>query len=231
MWLAEPATHRARSYAGPAGLREGRGAGRGRRGAGGGAAGCSRAPPRLRALSRRPGVPVQLLPPMGEVEPGPAGPLEPPEPPEAPASRRPGGIRVLKVRQAGGRVGEGAKPGSERPPLPRAVTGAAGRPLPHVRQSAWLLRGPAAPLGAPRPPPRPQRLAPAEASAACVPSAAHLWPRATRLAGPRVGSGVHPAAAAVHRLVRDSGARLCLQGRTRGPGAGPSWPESRAGST
>ncbi|XP_070940981.1 PH domain leucine-rich repeat-containing protein phosphatase 2 isoform X3 [Macaca nemestrina] len=33
---------------------------------------------------------------MGEVEPGPAGPLEPPEPPEAPASRRPGGIRVLK---------------------------------------------------------------------------------------------------------------------------------------
>ncbi|XP_059939695.1 PH domain leucine-rich repeat-containing protein phosphatase 2 isoform X1 [Mesoplodon densirostris] len=33
---------------------------------------------------------------MGEVEPGPVGPLEPPEPPEAPASRRPGGIRVLK---------------------------------------------------------------------------------------------------------------------------------------
>ncbi|XP_076989044.1 PH domain leucine-rich repeat-containing protein phosphatase 2 isoform X1 [Tamandua tetradactyla] len=33
---------------------------------------------------------------MGEVEPGPTGPLEPPEPPEAPASRRPGGIRVLK---------------------------------------------------------------------------------------------------------------------------------------
>uniref|UniRef100_A0A4X1SLY7 protein-serine/threonine phosphatase n=1 Tax=Sus scrofa TaxID=9823 RepID=A0A4X1SLY7_PIG len=33
---------------------------------------------------------------MGEVEPGPAGPLEPPEPPEAPASRRLGGIRVLK---------------------------------------------------------------------------------------------------------------------------------------
>ncbi|XP_067577362.1 PH domain leucine-rich repeat-containing protein phosphatase 2 isoform X2 [Pseudorca crassidens] len=33
---------------------------------------------------------------MGEVELGPAGPLEPPEPPEAPASRRPGGIRVLK---------------------------------------------------------------------------------------------------------------------------------------
>uniref|UniRef100_A0AC11CY40 PH domain and leucine rich repeat protein phosphatase 2 n=1 Tax=Ovis aries TaxID=9940 RepID=A0AC11CY40_SHEEP len=33
---------------------------------------------------------------MGEVEPGPAGPLDPPEPPEAPASRRPGGIRVLK---------------------------------------------------------------------------------------------------------------------------------------
>ncbi|CAO2609918.1 PH domain leucine-rich repeat-containing protein phosphatase 2 [Lemmus lemmus] len=33
---------------------------------------------------------------MGEVEPGPAGPLEPPEPPEAAASRRPGGIRVLK---------------------------------------------------------------------------------------------------------------------------------------
>ncbi|XP_055001386.1 PH domain leucine-rich repeat-containing protein phosphatase 2 [Sorex araneus] len=33
---------------------------------------------------------------MGEVEPGPAGPLEPPEPPGAPASRRPGGIRVLK---------------------------------------------------------------------------------------------------------------------------------------
>nr|XP_007991908.2 PH domain leucine-rich repeat-containing protein phosphatase 2 isoform X4 [Chlorocebus sabaeus] len=33
---------------------------------------------------------------MGEVDPGPAGPLEPSEPPEAPASRRPGGIRVLK---------------------------------------------------------------------------------------------------------------------------------------
>ncbi|XP_020819264.1 PH domain leucine-rich repeat-containing protein phosphatase 2 isoform X1 [Phascolarctos cinereus] len=43
---------------------------------------------------------------MGEVEPGPTGPLEPPEPPEAPAaSRRPGGIRVLKrnMKRSGSR--------------------------------------------------------------------------------------------------------------------------------
>uniref|UniRef100_A0A096NSH3 PH domain leucine-rich repeat-containing protein phosphatase 2 n=1 Tax=Papio anubis TaxID=9555 RepID=A0A096NSH3_PAPAN len=107
--LAAPGPLGARSYASPAGLRKGRvrhGCGRGgageplegrsRRAAGGGAAGCSRAPPRFRTPSRGPGVPVQPGPPMGEVEPGPAGPLEPPEPPEAPASRRPGGIRVLK---------------------------------------------------------------------------------------------------------------------------------------
>ncbi|XP_007991908.3 PH domain leucine-rich repeat-containing protein phosphatase 2 isoform X2 [Chlorocebus sabaeus] len=107
--LAAPGPLGARSYASPARLRKGRvrrGCGRGgageppegrsRRAAGGGAAGCSRAPPRFRTPSRGPGVPVQPGPPMGEVEPGPAGPLEPSEPPEAPASRRPGGIRVLK---------------------------------------------------------------------------------------------------------------------------------------
>lgn len=121
-----------------------RGAGPGRgRGRGGGASGRSRAPPRLRALSRRPGVPVQPLPPMGEVEPGPAGPLEPPEPPEAPASRRPGGIRVLKVRRADRRVGEGAKAGSGRPCLARRPR----RPAtPAPRQSVrWAARPPRSP--------------------------------------------------------------------------------------
>lgn len=128
---------------------------------------------------------------MGEVEPGPAGPLEPPEPPEAPASRRPGGIRVLKVRWEGW---GGSKEG-ERPPLPRAVAEAGGDPrAASVRFAAPLPRSLA--RGA---------ADPAEASATgprrglgrlCLPSTAHPWPRATRLAGPRLRSGVRPAAAA-----------------------------------
>lgn len=61
---------------------------------------------------------------MGEVEPGPGGPLEPPEPPEAATARRPGGIRVLKVRRqrAGG-------PGPPSPSCPRQRAPPALRPL------------------------------------------------------------------------------------------------------
>lgn len=157
---------------------------------------------------------------MGEVEPGPTGPLEPPEPPEAPASRRPGGIRVLKVRQAGRRVGglgRKRRRGAAAP-APRGASGSR-RPLPRVSQSALLLGRGASPLRVPRTRPRPPRLAPAEASAVCVPSAAHPWPRATRLAGPRLGSGVRPAVAAAHRLLRDSRARLCVPRPRSKPGS------------
>lgn len=212
------------------GVTGGAGPGAGRWAAGGGAQGCSRAPPRLRAPSRRPGVPVQPPPPppMGEVEPAPAGPLEPPEPPEALASRRPGGIRVLKVRRAGERAGGlGRERGRERPSLPRAVAEAAGDPRP---ASVSPLRGSALPQspGAPRPPPRPPRQAAAEASAASVPTAAHPWPRATRLSGPRLGSGVHPAAAAHSAPSGPGGPPLPPSSALW---AGRCWPESGAGST
>lgn len=145
--LAAPGLHLARKLRRSERAAGGRGRG-GAAGAGGGAAGCLRAPPRLRAPSRRPGVPVQPLPPMGEVEPGPAGPLEPPEPPEAPASRRPGGIRVLKVRRADKRVAAGAEAGSGRPCLarwPRRPATPASRQSvrPSVRGAARPPRSPA----------------------------------------------------------------------------------------
>lgn len=160
---------------------------------------------------------------MGEVEPGPAGPLEPPEPPEAPASRRPGGIRVLKVRQAGGQAGCRRGAGGERPRLPSALAEAAGDP-PAPRQS--VRQSPRGCSAAPqsrwggrggkglRLPARAFAPGPAEASAAGVPSAAHPWPRATPFAGPRRGSSVLPAAAA-SRLLRDRGPPLPPR-----PGAG-----------
>lgn len=96
------------------------------------------------------------------------------------------------------------------------------RPPPRVSQSAGLLGRPAAPLGGPRLPPGASAPGPAEAeaAAACVPSAAHPWPRATRFAGPRLGSSVLPAAAA-SRLLRGPGARPASRGRA--PHRGPGW--------
>lgn len=103
--------------------------------------------------------------------------------------------------------------------MPRAVAEAAGDPRPaSVRQSVGLLGRHAAPLGGAAAPARASAPGPAEASAACVPSAAHPWPRATLLAGPRLGSRVLPAAAA-RRLLRDAGARPCLPRPRAAPGA------------
>lgn len=97
---------------------------------------------------------------MGEVEPVPAGPLEPPEPPETAAPRRPGGIRVLKVR----RQGEG---GSKRAVAAFAkLPEAAGAPRPASLGRLHLAVPPRACCG---PPCR----APARASAAWVPGAVH----------------------------------------------------------
>lgn len=104
---------------------------------------------------------------MGEVEPGPAGPLEPPEPPGAPASRRPGGIRVLKVRRAGGRAGQVA-------PVSRGFLPSQG---PRLSAGAGLaccqsVSHSASPAGfVARPPPRPRRPALGRPPAAPTPAA------------------------------------------------------------
>ena len=167
--LAAPRTHRARGYAGPKELRVGRGPrGCGWGGAGGAAggwagglrgAGPQAVRARRRGSVRRSAGWASLCslrqPQMGEVEPGPAGPLEPPEPPEAPASRRPGGIRVLKVRWAGGLGRERER--REATPTPRGGRGSR-RPPPRVGQSALRLSRPQNPAGG--------AAAPAEASAA-----------------------------------------------------------------
>lgn len=79
----------------------------------------------------------------------PAGPLEPPEPPEAAAPRRPGGIRVLKVR----RQGEG---GSKRAVAAFAkLPEAAGAPRPASLGRLHLAGPPRACCGASGPRPRP----------------------------------------------------------------------------
>lgn len=138
--------------------------GRAGRAAGGGAGGLRGAGPqavraRRRGSVRRNAGRASLCslrqPQMGEVEPGPAGPLEPPEPPEAPASRRPGGIRVLKVRWAGGLGRERKR--AEAAPTPRGGRGSR-RPPPRVGQSALRLSRSQNPAGG--------AAAPAEASAA-----------------------------------------------------------------
>lgn len=124
---------------------KGLGAGSRRRGE---ASRSSRAPPRLARCSAG-RASLKPWPPMGEVEPGPAGPLEPPEPPEAAASRRPGGIRVLKVRRQGA--------GGPCPPSPSCLLPeAAGVPRPasllHRAGAPWACCGLcAAPPSGPRP--------------------------------------------------------------------------------
>lgn len=209
--------------AGPGRSRSGEG------GARGGAAGCwlARAAeaPRAAQPARRPWE-ASRPPPMGEVEPGPAGPLEPPEPPEAPTSRQPGGIRVLKVRRTDARAGRRAEEGesgrAEAAPAARALA----RPRPRVSQSVgrsvgWLA------ASAPQPekpgpgrrgsPPRPPRRAPAEASAASVPAAAHpCWPRATRPAGPRLRAAGCRRRRPRACLSRPPGHRGCGAGREQG---------------
>lgn len=223
-------THRARSYAGPAGLREGRGPGRGWRAAG---VGPLAARARRRGSARRRAGRASLCslsqPPMGEVEPGPAGPLEPPEPPEAPASRRLGGIRVLKVRQAGRRAGEGARTGRGRPcpaQWPKQPATPASRWS--VRFALWLPRDPAggaaAPAEASAPGPRRGRgrLRPRR----CPSLAARHPPRRPMPWGRRPPGRRRPPGSFETR-----GPASASLGRAGGPGAGGSWPESGAGST
>lgn len=223
MRLAARGPCQARSYAALVGLWEGPGPGRGPRLPGGGAEGCSRALPSLRAPSRRPGVPEQPPPLMGEVEPGPAGPLEPPEPPEAPASRRAAGIRVLKVRRAG----KGARAGRGRLcPAQWRRQPAAPAPRQSVRFAAPLSRSPAGgaatrrglhawPPRRPRPPPSVPLPIPGRAPPA---GQAHaFWPASARPPPPT-------------RLLRDPGPASAFP---RGPGSGARSPlaESGAGST
>lgn len=141
---------------------------------------------------------------MGEVEPGPAGPLEPPEPPEAAASRRPGGIRVLKVRRQGA--------GGPCPPSPSClVPEAAGVPrLASLLHRAGAPRACCGLCAAPPPGPRPHG-----SPTLPIPS--------RRPAGPRLR-----AAAAPPSRPRIPGAAIASPGLARDPGADSGGREGRA---
>lgn len=228
MRLAAPGTHSARSYAGPAGLREGRGPGRGWPAAG---AEPRAARARRRGSARRCAGRASLCSLCHRWGRWSRGPRARSSPRSLPKRPRAAGSAGFGSWRWGGRA-EGLVRERSRgavAPIPRGGRGS-WRPPPCVSRSASLLGRLATPLRAPRPRPGPLSLP---------------QPRPRPLAFPPLPiPGFEPPASQAHALgpafagppppTSSFGARgpaSASLGRARGPGAGRSLSKSWPGST